>query len=187
MSLRRFAPALWLLGLMACAAADEASMQPAAARAEPLEVSSVGSAKSPLKARLLAAGELVVGEPLSLELQLERRAGAALGPIRVILELPDGVELTRGAIRSELAACASRCSEQLSYEVFVSGAAARDLVFEIDAQGARSGLHARLHHALGRPEPRTKRVKASGRSVRVGTHSWGAPIELTPQSTTEAR
>jgi hypothetical protein len=133
-----------------------------------------------LSAQLAVEGEFVPGQPQPLVLALSRRGGAALQGMRVHLQLPEGVELLRGAVETELPACHEACVDQLAYALRAQFQPGADLVFEIDAQGPRAGLHAQLRHRFGRAEVALAPVAPSGPVLRVGAHDWGRSIVLTP-------
>lgn len=145
---------------------------PAAAPAE--QKPQLGPHKSPVTVRLSGPEQVVAGQDIEVVADIEQRAGNV--PVKLELQLPDGVRLVSGDAQELLPAGNGKL--QRRFLVHVDRVPTTDIEVLADTTSTSFGAHAKSVYRFGRPEPRFAEPPRTDKPLTVGGREVGRPIKL---------
>jgi hypothetical protein len=177
-----FTPAVALLGvslLLACdesAARSDRAKNPAAV-AQPRALVETGNRQGPLASSLSGPDRARAGETLPLTLRIDRRMLHDSVEVLVEVNLPDGVALQQGKLRTRVLPD-SEAVVELRYALRADALPDENVVFVLDAEGEGFGYHAELPYEFGRESAPPSAPERSAEAVRVAAKNFGASVTV---------
>lgn len=175
--------ALWLLpplalGLTACRPSAPREVTNAVQSSPSLAGAESQHVGAPVEVHLRGPAAPRVGR-VELTLVVERRGRLAI-PLTIDVRSPrrGRANLLGPTTPVVLAATPQPSRDEVAIALDCASIPEDDLVVIVDGQSSLGGYHAEVAYRFGRPEPIAQRPALSQRSLRIGGHDLGRPVEM---------
>jgi hypothetical protein len=136
---------------------------------------------APVRVQVSGPPQVTPGTTIEVRAEIER-SWAAVHPLQLDVQVPQGVRLVSGAPKESLNDAAATRFER-SWLLHVDAVPGGDFVVVVDWQTSGAGFHAAIPYRFGRPEPKLAAPKSLGPEIVLPNGvSLGQPIQMGPET-----